>query len=185
MAGGSSSRPDTLMQTGSAANLDKPPCRRDGPYVFESLDGPLVLSWMTGPRTDVGEAEFLEELSDIARMKVDAEPLGDDAFEVEPTPAHDAVLLTIRTRLDDLRELSQLLRGKKRLGPSVQLSTRPSGPDPWKRWTQSRSVWRSIPPIFAAEPRSMPSRTAASDRSRRLWLTFFHRRASPRHASAE
>ena len=26
---------------------------------------------------------------------------------------------------------------------------RPSGPDPLKRWTQSRSVWRSIPPIFA------------------------------------
>ena len=70
---------------------------------------------MTGPRTDVGEAEFLEELSDIARMKVDAEPLGDDAFEVDPTPAHDAVLLTIWTRLDDLRELSQLLRRKARL----------------------------------------------------------------------
>ena len=87
MAGGSSSRPDTLMQTGSAANLDKPPCRRGGPYVFESLDGPLVLSWMTGPRTDVGGAEFPGELSDIAGMKVDAEPLGDDALEVEPTPA--------------------------------------------------------------------------------------------------
>ena len=67
---------------------------------------------MTGLRTDVGEAQFLEELSDIARMKVDTEPLGDDAFEVEPTPAHDPVLLTIRTRLDDLRELSQLLRRK-------------------------------------------------------------------------
>ena len=123
---------------------------------------------MTGPRTDVGEAQFLEELSDIARMKVDTEPLGDDAFEVEPTPAHDPVLLTIRTRLDDLRELSQLLRERRGLGPSVQLSTRPSRPDPLKRWTQSRKVWRSIPPIFAAEPRSMPSRTAASDRSRRL-----------------
>src|SRR3984957_17579351 len=49
-------------------------------------------------------------------MKVDTEPLGDDAFEVEPTPAHDPVLLTIRTRLDDLRELSQLLRRKTRLG---------------------------------------------------------------------
>src|SRR3984885_13553679 len=57
--------------------------------------------------------------------------------------------------------------------------------DPLKRWTQSRSVWRSIPPIFAAEPRSMPSRTAASDKSRRLWLTFFDRRANPRSASAE
>src|SRR3984957_18155620 len=111
---------------------------RDGPSAraesfFESLDGPLVLSWMTGPRTDVGEAEFLEELSDIARMKVDAEPLGDDALEVEPSPAHAPVLLTIRTRLDDLRELSQLLRRKARLGPSVQLSMRPSGPDALKR----------------------------------------------------
>ena len=61
---------------------------------------------MTGPRTDVGEAQFLEELSDIARMKLDAEPLGNDALEVDPPPAHDFVLLTIRTRLDDLRELS-------------------------------------------------------------------------------
>ena len=185
MAGGSSSRPDTLMQNGSAANLDKPPCRRGGPYVFESLDGPLVLSRMTGTRTDVGEAEFLEELSDIARMKVDAEPLRDDALEVEPAPAHDPILLTIRTRLDDLRELSQLLRERRGLGPSVQLSTRPSRPDPLKRWTQSRKVWRSIPPIFAAELRSMPSRTAASDRSRRLWLASFDRRASARSASAE
>jgi len=52
----------------------------------------------------VGEAEFLQQLPDIARMKVDAEPLGDDALEVDPTPAHDAVLLTIRARLDDLRD---------------------------------------------------------------------------------
>src|ERR1700733_3108282 len=60
--------------------------------------------------------KFLEELSDIARMKVDAEPLGDDALEVEPPPAHDPVLLTIRAGLDDLGELSQLLRRKARLG---------------------------------------------------------------------
>ena len=161
-----------LLQTGRAIR-------------FESLDGPLVLSWMTGPRTDVGEAEFLEQLSDIARMKVDAEPLGDDAFEVEPTPAHHPVLLTIRTRLDELRELSQLLRRKTRLGtlrPVVDeaLQTRPV-----EAMDQSRKVWRSIPPIFAAELRSMPSRTAASDRSRRLWLASFDRRASARSASAE
>ena len=51
---------------------------------------------MTGSRTDVGEAKLLEELSDIAWMKIDPEPLGDDTLEVEPTPAHDAVDLTIR-----------------------------------------------------------------------------------------
>jgi hypothetical protein len=50
----------------------------------------------------MGEAKLLEELSDIAWMKVDAEPLGDDALEVEPTTAHDAVDLTIQVRLDDL-----------------------------------------------------------------------------------
>ena len=71
---------------------------------------------MTGPRTDMGEAEFLQEFPDIARMKVDAEPLGDDALEVDPSPAHNPILLAIRTRLDDLRELSQLLRRKARLG---------------------------------------------------------------------
>src|SRR5271163_3246184 len=52
----------------------------------------------------------------MARVEVDAEPLGDDAFEVDPTPAHDAVLLTIWTSFADLGELSQLRRRKSRLG---------------------------------------------------------------------
>jgi hypothetical protein len=87
-----------------------------GHTFFERLDDPLVLHRMTRPRADVGEAELLQKLSDVARMKVDAEPLSDDALEVDPPPAHDAVLLTIRTRLDDLREPSPLLRRKARLG---------------------------------------------------------------------
>ena len=45
---------------------------------------------MTGSRTDMGEAEFLQQLPDIARMKVDAEPLGDDMLEVDPPPPDDA-----------------------------------------------------------------------------------------------
>ena len=105
---------------------------------------------MARPGAHVGEAELLEKLSDIARVIVDTEPLGDDALEINPSPAHDAVLLTIRSRLDNLRELSQLRCRRRGSGPSVQLSMRPSGPDPLKRWTQSRSVWRSMPPIFAA-----------------------------------
>ena len=64
----------------------------------------------------MGEAELLQKLPDIARMKVDAELLGDDALEVDPPPAHDAVFLTVRASLDDLRELSQLLRRKAGLG---------------------------------------------------------------------
>jgi hypothetical protein len=51
--------------------------------------------------------------------------------------------------------------------------------------TQSRSVWRSMPPIFAAAVRSIPSQTAARDRRRRLWLTSFDRRASLRSSCAQ
>ena len=85
---------------------------------------------MTRPALMCEKPSFLQKLSDIARMKVDAEPLGDDALEVDPPPAHDAVLLTVRTGLDDLRELSQLLRRQARLGtlrPVVDeaLRTRP------------------------------------------------------------
>ena len=49
-------------------------------------------------------------------MEVDAEPLGDDALKVDPPPAHDAVLLTVRTGLDDLRQLGQLRFRQPRLG---------------------------------------------------------------------
>jgi hypothetical protein len=136
----------------------------------------------------MGEGTLLEELSDIAWMKVDAEPLGDDALEVEPTPAHDAVDLTIRARLDDLPGPTSTICAnrascsaeRRGFGPSVQLSRSLFGPEALKRWTQSRSVWRSIPPIFAAAPRSIPSLTAASERSRRLWLTFFDRQVDAR-----
>src|SRR5271165_3162666 len=109
-------RPQTRFRPASSpAVLRDGPSARAGSF-FESLDDPLILSRMTGRRADVGEAESLQKLADTARMKVDAEPLGDDAFEVDPTPAYDAVLLTIRTGFDDLRQLSQLLRRKARLG---------------------------------------------------------------------
>ena len=83
---------------------------------------------MTRPCAHVREAEFLQQLPDIAFVERDAEPLGDDPLEVDPPPAHDPVLLTIRTSLDDLRELSQLLLRQARLGTSVQLSIRPVDP---------------------------------------------------------
>ena len=90
--GRSSGRCGPRLQTrfrpaSSRAGRRDEPSARAGSF-FESLDGPLVLSWMTGPRTDVGRSRASQQLSDIAGMKVDAEPLGDDALEVEPTPAH-------------------------------------------------------------------------------------------------
>jgi hypothetical protein len=38
---------------------------------------------MTRPSADVREAELLQKLSDIARMKVDAEPFGNDTLEID------------------------------------------------------------------------------------------------------
>ena len=61
-------------------------------------------------------------------MIVDAEFLGDDALEVDPPPAHDAVDLAVRPRLDDRGELSQLLRRQTRLRalrPMVEEALRP------------------------------------------------------------
>ena len=88
---------------------------------------------MTRPGADVREAKLLQELSDIARMKVDAEPFGNDTLEIDAPPPDDAIFLTVRAGLHDLRKLSQLFRRKARLGPSVGLSMRPSGPEALKR----------------------------------------------------
>src|SRR6202012_5142388 len=108
MAGGGASRPDTLKQTDQPPIAPQPPCERGGPYVFKPLDDPLVLSGMPRPGADVREAKLLQELSDIARMKVDAEPLGNDTLEIDAPPPHDAIFLTVRASLYDLRKLSQL-----------------------------------------------------------------------------
>src|SRR3954468_17046086 len=69
--------------------------------------------------------------------------------------------------------------------PFDQLSLSPSGPRSLKRCTQSRSVWRSMPPIRAASARLIPSTTAASDSRRRLWLACLEAAARRRSSSAE
>ena len=47
---------------------------------------------------------------------VDAEPLGDDALEVDPPPAHDPVFLAVKASFHNLSELGQLVLRKARLG---------------------------------------------------------------------
>ena len=141
---------------------------------------------MTRARAHVREAELLQKRSDRALVIVDPETLGDDALEIDAPPAHDAVDFAVRAGLDELGELAQLLRRQaRRRAARVPVVDQPVRPRALKRCTQSRSVWRSMPPILAASPRSMPSRTAASDNSRRLWLASFKRLASARSSSAE
>ena len=89
---------------------------------------------MARPGADVREAELLQKLSDIARMKFDAEPLSDDTLEVDPPPPDDAIFRTVRASLHDLRELSQTVPPTgEAWGPSVRVSMRPSGPKALKR----------------------------------------------------
>src|ERR1700722_14662655 len=79
-------------------------------------------------------------------MRVDAEPPGDDALEVErvePTPAYDPVLLTIRPGRDDLRKLGPLLLRPARLGtrrPIVDEATGPGGVEAMDPVTQRMAV---------------------------------------------
>jgi hypothetical protein len=58
------------------------------------------------------------------------------------------------------------LHGRPGEVPSIS----PSMPCALKACTQSRNVWRSMPPIRAAALRLTPSRTPASANSRRAWL---------------
>jgi len=46
------------------------------------------------------DAELLQKLSDIALVELGAEPLGDDAREVDPTPAHDGIARILSANLN-------------------------------------------------------------------------------------
>ncbi|MET3524509.1 hypothetical protein ABID25_006380 [Mesorhizobium abyssinicae] len=95
-------------------------------------------------------------------------------------------LQTPRSKGVALQRLTQEVSCDSRdAGPGADWSTRPSVPAVLNRCTQSRSVWRSIPPIRAASARLMPSRTAAIDNSRLLWRASFEFRARRRSSPAE
>ena len=72
---------------------------------------------MTRPGADMREAELLQKLSDIARMKVDAEPLGDDVLEVDTPPAHNAVLFPIGACFTICANAADLKRAAKDVDP--------------------------------------------------------------------
>jgi hypothetical protein len=131
------------------------------------------------------EAKLLRKLPDRAPTKVDAARLGDDAFEVDPTPAHELVLLAIGTRLDDLCELSQLLRRKARRGtvrPVVDEALRSRGVEAMDPVAQGLAV-------HAADIGRRAAVHSVADRSQRqkppALVHVLRRRARLRSSSAE
>src|SRR5215203_32909 len=81
---------------------------------FKSRHGLLVLGRVARTRTEVREAELLQDLADRALVVGDAEALGHDLLQVDPAPAHDPVHGTVRAGLDELAKLRQLLRRQAR-----------------------------------------------------------------------
>jgi hypothetical protein len=75
---------------------------------FKSLDDALVLRRMARARAHMREAEFLQELSNIALVIVDTEAGRNDALQVDPPPTHDAVGFPVRAGFDDRRQFGQL-----------------------------------------------------------------------------
>lgn len=64
---------------------------------------------MTRARADVREANLLQYLADSALVIINAEPILDDALQVDPPPADHAILLPVRPSFDDFGKGGQLL----------------------------------------------------------------------------
>jgi hypothetical protein len=68
-------------------------------------------------RADVGEAKPLEKRADMALVILDAETLLDDALEIDASPAHYAVDLSVGASFDERREFGFLNRREARRWP--------------------------------------------------------------------
>lgn len=67
----------------------------------------------------MGEAEFLQQLTDIAFVIDNPEALLDDALQIEAPPAHHAVDRRVGAGLHDPRQFRLLLRRQPRLGAAI------------------------------------------------------------------
>ena len=92
---------------------------------FELCHSLVVLGRMARTRADVSEAKLVQDLAHRALVVVHAEPLGDQALQVHPPPAHDTMHGPIRAGLDKLGQLG-LLRG----GEAGRIAFRPGVREP-------------------------------------------------------
>jgi hypothetical protein len=78
-------------------------------FFFELRHDPLILRRVARAGADVREAELVQDLADRALVVDHAEALADEALQVDPAPAHDAMHDPIRADLDELRQVGLLL----------------------------------------------------------------------------
>src|SRR5207302_2679507 len=98
--------------------------------------------------------------------------------QIARPPANHTVDSRDRTLLYDPSEKGPVRIVELGRHPGEGILMRPSGPCALNRITQSRSVWRSIPPIFAAFSREAPSSTPAIANSLRACAASFARFAN-------
>src|ERR1700733_6214176 len=107
---------------------------------------------MAGPCAHMGEAERLEQLSNIALVEVDAEPLSDDALEVHPSPGHDPVFSRsgpASTMVANSANCSADSRGSGHVRPIVDEAPR-------TRCVKAMAPVTQRLPVHAADPRRRP-----------------------------
>src|SRR3954468_11999188 len=152
---------------------------------FELRHDALILSRMARAGADVRKADPVQDLAHGALVVDDTEALSDEVLQVDPARQRTTPCTARSGPVSTRRASSVSCSAQRRDGlPLDRMSFSPSGPCWLKRWTQSLRVWRSMPPMRAASVRFIPSRTAARDNRRRLWLAFFVMAASRRSSLA-
>src|SRR5687768_4021870 len=135
---------------------------------FERCDGLPVLSRVAGTGADVAEPEPVQDLAHRALVIGHPEALGDEALQVDPPPAHDAMHGPIRTGLDELGQLG-LLRGRQArrmaLGPGVPQPVRAALVEAVNPVTQGLAVHaadaRRICPTYPVQDRREGQKASA------------------------
>jgi hypothetical protein len=132
----------------SGPDLDRPALRQAGAMrvqcrreIFEKPPRLLVLSRMPRVRTDVREAELLQDLAIVRSWQTTPKRSATICRRSAPASARPCTAQS-GSRPDQTAPAAPP-RGAEGL-PFDQLSLSPSGPLSLKRCTQSRSVWRSI-----------------------------------------
>ncbi len=117
-----------------------------------------MIDLVVAPEDPVKEPVLPQDPAHRLLGERDAELLPDPANQAIQAPAHHAMNRRDRVLIDQFGQPSSpipaQLRGlARRLAVDQPLRARASGPEPLKRCTQSRKVWRSMPPILAASAR--------------------------------
>ena len=124
---------------------------------FKLVRGLWILRVVPRPGGELGIAHRPQLPAQRLPADREAEALPDPLHEVDEAPAHHAVEIGLRTRLDRRGERRAMLRLQERRLARRLAVDQPGGPSALNRSTQSRTICRVTPPTRAASVREPPS----------------------------